>query len=362
MRIKIATSVLLVFYAYSGLLLAQGKSTDFVFNRGDLVEDLLFKYYDSYSFNGSVLVAEGDEIVYENTFGFADIEHEVPLDNKTPFYIASLGKQFTAAAVMKLFEEGKLNLDDPVSRYFPLLPGFYTEVKIRNLLNHTSGIPDYLNSSEVHSAMDNKDVYRYLLTLSKLSFEPGSKYRYCNTGYALLAMIIEVASGTSADEYFEDQFFRPLGMQNTYVHSKQTVDRARAHGFNTKDKPDDYALFTVGDGGFYSTSEDLFTWLKALNDDKIISKASLELMYQPLVLASGREKRYGFGWELGSNSLGPLVYHTGQLAGFRTYLERQNNTGTTIVILSNNSFAKMSELRNQLVKILDGRLTSIPEE
>lgn len=344
----------------SGAVLAQGRNADFVMDRGDLVEDLMFSYYDNHAFNGSVLVAENDEIVYENTFGFADLKNEVPLDSETPFYLASLGKQFTATAIMKLYEEGKIGLEDPVTKYFPLLPDFYTEVKIRNLLNHTSGIPDYLNSSDLRKNMDNHDVYTYLLGVTKLSFEPGSKYRYCNTGYTLLAMIIEVASGRPIENYFEEEFFKPLGMNNSFVLSAESDDQLRAQGYSAKAKPDDYELFTVGDGGIYSTAAELFVWLRALNKYEIISANSLEIMYEPVVLTTGRQKRYGFGWELGSNSSGPLVYHTGQLAGFRTYLERQNDTGTSIVILSNNSFDKMTDLRNQLVKILDGRITSIP--
>lgn len=341
-------------------VMGQGKNTGFVLDRGDIVEDLLFRYYELYRFNGAVLVADDDEIVYENTFGFADFDEELPLDSNTPFYLASLGKQFIATAIMKLSENNKIDLNDPLTRYFPLLPGFYAEVRISNLLNHTSGIPDYLSAAAVKD-MTNQQVYQYLSSLSKLEFKPGSKYRYSNSGYVLLAMIVEVATGQPIDNYFAEEYFSPLDMKNTFIYTKETNEHKRAYGFNDKSKPEDYELYTVGDGGFYSTTNDLFTWLVALNNGEIISDVSLEKMYEPVQLESGREKRYGYGWELGSNSGGPLVYHSGQLAGFRTYLERQNSSKRTMIILTNNSFSKIVELRNQLIKILDGRLTSISD-
>ena len=328
-------------------------------DRGDLIEDLLLQYYDQYNFNGVLLVAQEEAVLYENSIGFADFESKIPLDAETPFYLASLGKQFTATAIMKLQEEGSLQVDQSVTLFLANLPEIYTEVKIYHLLNHTSGIPDYLNSEYASRVTTNEQVFQFLANIEKLEFKPGTKYRYSNSGYALLAMIIETVSGKSAEAYFSQQLFQPLGMTETFIFGPGSTDRKRAFGFNEKEKLDDYDLLTVGDGGFYSTASDLYKWVLALNNGEIISSASRAAMYKPVRLINGRERRYGYGWELGNNTAGPFVYHTGQLAGFRTYLERQNSTGTTIIILANNSFDKIPELRNQIVKILDGRITRI---
>ena len=339
------------------LVAGQGRSIDMARDKGDLIEDLLFEFYDNDDFNGSVLVADNDLIVYENTFGYADFDSRLPLDSETPFYLASLGKQFTATAIMLLVERGKINLNDPLRLYLPALPEIYTGVKIEHLLNHTSGIPDYLNSGWLFPGVTNNQVFTFLTEQQSLDFTPGSKFRYSNSGYVLLAQIIESVAGKAISNFFYEEFFYPLNMNNTFVFEEKTGDRYRAKGFSEKGKPEDYNLLTVGDGGVYSTASDLFLWLKALNDERIVSSYSLEQMYAPVKLPGGREKRYGYGWELGNNFAGPFVYHSGQLAGFRTYFEYQKSKKMTIIILANKSFDSMSGLRNQLVKILDGRLT-----
>jgi len=357
-------SILLTILSVVGqafLAFGQGHSTGFVLDRGDMIEDILLQYYDEYNFNGSVLVAERGEIIYQNTFGLADFSEELPLDSHTPFYLASVSKQFTAAGVMKLQEMGKLSIDDPITKYLTLMPNVYTRVTIRHLLNHTGGLPDYLSASYVAPGTTNLDVYNSLITKKKLLFEPGSKYRYSNSGYVILAMIIEVAAGKRIDKFYREKIFEPLKMYNTFVFTPANNTTYRAFGYSIKQRNDDYDLLTIGDGGFYSTSMDLFIWLEALNSGRVLTEKSIQTMYTPVTMTSGRIKRYGFGWELGSNLNGPLVYHTGELAGFRTYIERQLTTDATIIILTNNSFSQMNSLRNVLVKVLDGRLTSLPD-
>jgi CubicO group peptidase (beta-lactamase class C family) len=143
---------------------AQGRVDNFALAKGDLIENLLFTYYDELGFNGSVLVVEDNQVIYENTFGFSDFENEDPLDATIPFYIASLSKQFMAAAILKLSEEGKLSLDDPLTKYLTKMPKFYNKVKIHHLLTHTAGIPDYFKLDIVKSGTSNQDVYQALLS------------------------------------------------------------------------------------------------------------------------------------------------------------------------------------------------------
>ena len=352
-----------LFILASTLSYGQGMSENFALSKGDLIEDLLFNYYDELDFNGSVLVVENNQIIYENTFGFADFENGEPLDAELPFYLASLGKQFTAAAIIKLEEEGRLSIDDPIKKYLPMMPKIYDPIKIHHLLTHTSGVPDYINNLQiVEPGLTNMDVYKALIKQRSLYFTPGNKYRYSNSGYVLLAMIIQVASGQTIENYFQSRIFDTFHMDNAFVCSASTTNRRRVKGYTNKMKPDDYNLLTVGDGGIYATARDLYIWGQALNSGKFISKESLDRVYMQVVLTSGRSRRYGYGWEIGSNSEGKLVYHDGELAGFRTYMERQLTPGNAIIILTNNSFSQVANLRNTLVKILDGRLNTVPQE
>jgi len=343
----------------ANLAVGQGRLDDFALSKGDLIENLLFTYYDELGFNGSVLVVENNNIIYENTFGFANFESKEPLDAQSTFYIASLTKQFTAAAIIKLSEQSKLSLEDPLTKYLPRMPKFYDRVKIHHLLTHTAGIPDYFNLGIVRPGLTNQNVYQALLSQKSLEYSPGSKFSYSNSGYVLLAMIVEIASSSTINDYFLHQFFQPLQMKNSFVQTLSTKNESKVIGYTSKLKVDDYDLLTVGDGGIYTTARDLFIWEQALNTGKIISKESLEKVYSPLVLTNGRTRKYGYGWEVGSNTQGKLVYHTGGLAGFRTYIERQITSNNAIIILTNNSFLNVLDLRNTLVKILDGRVDNL---
>lgn len=348
---------------FTSVVYGQGRSDNFALSKGDLIENLLFKYYDELDFNGSVLVVENNQIIYENTFGFADFENEEPLDAEMPFYLASLGKQFTAAAVIKLEEEGKLSLDDPIKKYLRMMPKMYDPIKIRHLLTHTAGVPDYINKLQIAKpGLTNMEVYEALVKLRSLNFVPGNKYRYSNSGYVLLALIVQVASGQTIENYFQEHIFDAFEMNNAFVFSLATANRQRVKGYTSKKKLYDYNLMTVGDGGIYASARDLYKWEQALNTGQFITKESLDRIYTQVVLTNGRSRRYGFGWEIGSNSQGKLVYHDGELAGFRSYIERQLVSGNAIIILTNNSFSQVANLRNTLVKILDGRVNTLPEE
>ena len=296
----------------------------------------MFEYYDDKGFNGSVLVVENNQIIYENTFGFADFDNKEPLDGNMPFYLASLAKQFTSAAIMKLAEEGKLSLDDPLTKYLPLMPKIYNPVKIHHLLTHTSGVPDYFSLGIAKAGLTNLEVYKELIHQKNLNFVPGNKYRYSNSGYVLLAMVIQIASGQTIHDYFQQHIFEPLEMDNAFVQTIGLAKQQKVKGYTSKNKLNDYNLLTVGDGGIYATALDLYKWQQVLNSGNYISLESLEKMYSPVVLANGRSRNYGYGWELGNNLQGKLVYHTGGLGGFRTYIERQLETNNAIIILTNN--------------------------
>lgn len=350
---KFILSVLGLFF--SVLTNAQGHVEGFALTVGDRVEDLMLEYYDLGDFSGSLLLVEKGEVVYENTFGYADVERKDPLDANTPFYLASLSKQFTSTAIMILVEQGKISFTDKLKKFLPLMPSAYDPVTIQHLLTHTAGVRDYFDLGLYKPGLTNNDVYQALVEQRSLEFRPGSKYHYSNSGYVLLAMIIQIASGQMYPEYLAEHVFKPLDMNSTYVQTESNKRTNRVKGYTYKLKLDDYVLLTYGDGGVYSTARDMLKWEKSIFNASLVSRSTLAKAFTPVVLTNGTERRYGFGWEIGNNLEGKFIYHSGGLAGFRTYIEQQLGQENAIIILSNNSSKKILEIRNTLVKILDGR-------
>ena len=366
MKNFILTAYCLLFSVFS---MAQGHDAEFVLTVGDKVEDLMLAYYDIGEFNGSIILIEDGKVIYENTFGYADVERKEPLDADSPFYLASLSKQFTAMAIMMLVEQGKISFDDKLTRFLPLMPSAYNEVTLDQLLTHTAGIKDY-HTADIKNYFDlgiygsgltNNDVYKALLRQGSPEFTPGQKYRYSNSGYVLLAMIVQIASGQLYPDFMKAHIFAPLQMNSTYVHTPHTANPTPVKGYTKKLKPDDYKLFTHGDGGIYSTARDLTKWEYAVFDATLVSRSTMAKAFTPVVLVNGTERRYGYGWEIGNNLQGKFIYHSGSLGGFRTYMEQQLGSENAMIILSNNSSSSILEIRNTLVKIMDGRPYSTPD-
>lgn len=341
--------------------LGQGNDPTFALTKGDQIEDLMIRYNELGEFNGSILIVEEGSVIYENTFGFADFETQEPLDASTPFYLASLAKQFTAMGIMMLVEEKRISYEDKLSRFFPLMPAVYKNITVHELLTHTSGIKDYFRLNIMHPGLKNIDVYEALVNKNQLDFTPGTKYSYSNSGYVLLAMIIQIASGELYDDFLNERIFKPLDMEHTFVVTEYKQPRHYAKGYTAKLKPYDYELLTYGDGGIFSTASDLLKWHRALENNTLVSSKALLEAYTPVKLANGQMRRYGYGWEIGNNLYGKLVFHTGGLAGYRTYIERQLGSSSLIVLLTNTSNEHILEIRNKLVKILDGRAFSMPD-
>ena len=160
---------------------------------------------------------------------------EEPLDSKTPFYLASIGKQFTAASVMKLVEEGKVDLDDPIRKYLTQLPAIYNPVTVHHLLTHTAGVADYLSEfGKPPEGATNQDVFKMLVNQRSLAFKPGNRFRYSNSGYVLLAMMIEVATGVTISNYLSENIFEPFEMHNSFVLESYNQDRERVIGYTEK--------------------------------------------------------------------------------------------------------------------------------
>lgn len=301
------------------------------------LEKLMKFCYENGMFNGTVLVAEKGEVIYKDAWGYADLESGRELINASPFYLASVSKQFTCMGIMILHEQGKLSYDDPLSKFFPEFPDYANEVSIEHMMTHTSGIPDHFALGSYKPDLTNQDVLELLIKVDTLNFEPGDRFSYSNGAYVLLSMIAEKVSALPYHLFMKEYIFDPLGMHHTLVfdHSKPVIEN-RAIGFNGAGDKADYNLLTTGAGGMYSTVEDMFLWDRALHEGKLVPAATLKKAYTPYTFNDGTKSDYGYGWGIRKDELTLTVSHSGGLAGFITYIQRELNTENTLVMLTNN--------------------------
>lgn len=336
------------------------------------IDSLLKASHEEKKFYGNVLIAEKGTIIYQQSFGKANEATGQDLNAESIFELASVSKQFTAMGIMLLKQQGKLNYDDSLRKFIPELP--YYNITIRQLLHHTSGLPDYMDlfmkNWDSTKIATNKDMVEQLAKYKPaILFAPGKKWEYSNTGYALLASIIEKVSGKSFGDYLDIAIFKPLDMKRTMVYrrryEKKTVDNY-AYGYvfdKTKNKfvlPDSLAETAnmvysldgiVGDGTVNSTTHDLLKWDRALYTEKLVPKEMLAEAFEPGLLNDGKKTTYGFGWFLGENKeIGKLVNHSGGWPGYSTLIERHLDSDKTIIILRNHDgeFQLMQKLRNIL--------------
>lgn len=305
-------------------------------------------------FSGVILVAQDGKILFEDAIGLREYENRSLLHKNDIFELASLSKQFTAMMVMICKEKEVLNFDDMVAEY---IPSPYPGITIRNLLTHTSGLPDYQAIMDEHwdksKVAGNPEILEYLREYQpKKSFEPGEKYEYSNTGYVFLASIVEKATGKDFVELMREWIFQPLGMNSTDIRSLE--EKAKVETFaagHIKDEngkfvnaanfhSDDYTIWLgnrKGPGRVSSNAEDLLKWDQALYTEKLVSKETIEEAYTAFKLNDGTRSYYGFGWEIKPQSpFGKMVMHTGSNPGYATIIVRFLEENKTIIILNNN--------------------------
>ncbi|PWN60991.1 serine hydrolase domain-containing protein [Chryseobacterium viscerum] len=295
------------------------------------------EYYNKGEFNGSVLIVKNGKIVCDTALGFRTLEKGLKTDKNTSFYIASLSKPFTAAAIMILQQQGLLKFDDKASQFIEL-PEYAKNISIRQLLHHTSGISDYENLFS-KKGLTNQEVIDWLFSLKKLDFIPDSQFKYSNSGYIILSQIIEKVSGKSYKDFLNEHIFTPLKMTHTYVYESSTVIQNKALGYNKQKKPDDYSILTTGDGGLYSTPEDLYTFDQALRNHTLINKENTAVMYTPSQLSNGQVSNYGFAWFIENKNGEKTAMHTGGLNGFKALFWRDLQHNTCIIVLTNQGDA-----------------------
>lgn len=323
-------------------------------------------------FNGCVLVSGNDQVIYERSQGFSDMDRLTPLNDTTGFLLASCSKQFTATAIMMLREEGKLKLTDPVKLYLPGFP--YEQVTIEHLLTHTSGLPDYFTLIQKYAdksrPVTNNDVLKLLADHpQKLGFTPDTRFEYSNTGYVMLSLVIEKASGMSYKAFMENRIFKPLGMPHTLVYNRRGsggllenyalgyIYSGAQHKYVLPDSLPGYAYVSymdgiTGDDGISSCVKDLKTWTEALNAGKVVTPGSRDLMYASHRLANGEETNYGFGFIVRKGSaIEDIVYHSGSWPGYATMILHLQERNESIFILSNTGY-EMSFLTDQILSVL----------
>jgi len=311
--------------------------------------DALFQPFNEVNAPGaSVLVTQNGRAVFAKGYGLADLETKTPCTTNTNFRLASVSKQFTAMCVLKLAEQKKLRLDERLTDFFPEFPAYGRDITVSHLLSHTSGLLDYEDLIPPGTTMPvlDRDVLRLLMQQDKTSFPPGAQYRYSNSAYALLALIVEIRSGQTFAGFLRKNIFEPLKMQHSLAYETGlglVPNRAFGYGLksNVWQRTDQSLTSSVlGDGGIYSSVTDLSKWDAALYQHKIVSESTLRAAFSPHTPTDRPGRSYGFGWYLGEYRGVKEIWHSGESIGFRTRLARFPEKKFTVIILANRSDAK----------------------
>jgi CubicO group peptidase (beta-lactamase class C family) len=305
--------------------------------RMDQMEKIINYYVNNKQFMGSVLVAQGNEIILNKGYGSANLEWDIPNTPSTKFRIGSLTKQFTAAGILLLEQQGKIKTSDPVKKYFPDAPAAWEKITIFNLLTHTSGIPNYTSLPEFWALQSSQTTVEKMIQIFRdkpLDFKPNEKMSYSNSGYILLGALIEKISGKSYNLFIQDNIFTPLHMKDSGYETNTMLIAHRAAGY----APGAVGLvnaefinmsWVYSAGALYSTTEDLLKWERELFDGKLLTSASLKKM------TTAYKNDYAFGLLISKSGGKTVIHHNGFIQGFYSKLAFYPETKTTVVVLSN---------------------------
>ncbi len=328
----------------------------------------------------AVLVVSNGKPVFRRGYGVTDLRPRTLISPVTDFRLASFSKQFTATCIMLLVHDGKLHYEDHLTDVFPEFPAYGKSITVRNLLNHTSGLPDYeeILMKQYPNTPDDKipqildaGVLKSLEQQTAGQFPPGSKWQYSNSGYAVLAMIVEKASGEPFGQFLHDRIFAPLKMNSTLAYEKgknEVPHRAYGH---TKEKDGTWretdqspTSAVLGDGGIYTSIDDLEKWDRALREHTLLSEAEMQPALTPVEptggpakFQSGKTLSYGFGWFLGPYQGHRRMYHGGETIGFLTTIQRFPDDNLTVIVLANRTDVDPEALA---LKVADLYLTKKP--
>jgi CubicO group peptidase (beta-lactamase class C family) len=310
----------------------------------------------------AVGIVKDGNLVLARGYGFADLENDVPATAESVYRLGSITKQFTALAIMQLAEQGKLTVDDELTKFLPDYPTAGHKVTVHQLLNHTSGIKSYTSLKEFFKQARNDFSHDELLAMFKnepFDFEPGAKWQYNNSGYYLLGMIIEKVSGQKYSAYLEDHIFKPLGMTATRYGHLRPLIRHRAMGYKLMlgqlINDDPMSMDAPGAAGaLVSNVLDLIKWHQALESGMLLKSESFEAMYRETKLPDGKTQPYGYGWGLGELAGHRKLSHGGGINGFSTMIARYPSDRLAIVLLSNTAGSNMGALETHIAKLILG--------
>lgn len=315
-----------------------------------------------HDFHGSVLVAKNGKMIFTKEYGYADFKKKSKLDKNSSFQLASVSKQFTATAIMILAERGMIDLDDHITKYYTDFP--YEKITVRQLLNHTSGLPKYFWLAEHKWNKDHTPVNSEMLDLLSehnlpLFFRPGRVFDYSNTGYFVLASLVEKVTGEDYGNFLEKNIFKPLDMKNSFVYRFETdsIGENQLSGYRIYRRRYHIKISgtvndgIVGDKNVFSTSEDLFKWINGLNSGRIISQESLNQMYTNGQTSYGRDVPYGFGFRIENTDSDKIIFHNGKWNGFSTSIKQYTNSDIVVIILEHSKYSSMNHL-SKTVKTL----------
>ncbi len=332
--------------------------------------DALFKdKVKTAHFNGCVLVAQRGQVIYKNAWGFSNIKTKDPLTINSAFQLASTSKTLTAAAILLLKDQGKLKLTDNLQQFFPEFP--YPGITLKMLLTHRSGLSNYVYFCEPYcddlncyngTVFDNNAML-HIIELYKpgVYYMPDKKFEYCNTNYALLALVVEKISGMNFADFMDKNIFKPLKMNGTWIHNAKTdmghKTKTLGHDASGHFDKEIYADDVIGDKGVYSTVEDMFKWDQALYSEKILKKETIEEAFTGYSNEHKGKRNYGYGWRLIDNGKNnKIVYHNGWWHGYNSLFFRRPSDQTTVIILSNKDNGSIYHIEDVLAIINSGLL------
>jgi len=306
----------------------------------------------------ALLVCRGGEIVRAEGYGLANVELQVPVTSETVFQSGSMGKQFTATAVMMLLEAGKIGLEDPATKFFPDAPAAWKDVTVRELLSHTAGFGDYPEKFDFRKDWTEAEQLKLVESLP-LAYPPGTKWEYSNLGYLTLGLLIHRVTGEFYGDFLQERIFGPLGMRSTRIISEADIVPNRAAGYRLVKgelKNQEWVapmINTTADGSLYFSILDLAKWDAALYTEKLLKRASLEQMWTPVLLKNGKPNKdgYGFGWFIAKQHGHRVISHDGAWQGFKTAITRHVDDQLTVVVLTNLAEAEPDKIAEHVAEM-----------
>jgi len=331
---------------YAILALSSGCSAQIDTDTKGQIDKIFTQWDNDHSPGVAIGIIQDGELVYENQYGISNLDYKIPLSPDSKFYIASIAKQFTAACIALLAIDGEIDLTDDIRKYFPEIPDYSNTITIQHLVNHTSGLRDYLNmkylaGESFEDYFNNKEGVSLIARQQALNYQPNEEYLYSNSNYILLAELVKKVTGVSIREYADKKIFKPLGMNNTFFnddHTQITKNRVISYQRNGKNG---YRRFTQnfdghGDGGMISTVRDLFLWDQNFYHTKVGGEAFIELMLSRKKLNNDYLSTYAFGLEHGQYKGLDIVVHGGNFLGFNHHFTRYPDQKFSVIVLANN--------------------------